>query len=164
MNIKKISQTFQPRSAGWLDSRVRRCPSRGCGAIAAVPRRVAASRTTLSGFAYLSKRSGRRSGVIGSATPSASFRRPRGVPSAGLAVGSEDPPAASAGLAALSGFGLRCPPRSGRTGSPLLGFHAPSATSTGGSRFTRACLTRHSPSTGFSAPSTACSPSGLAGT
>jgi hypothetical protein len=75
---------------------------------------------------------------------------------------SEDRPAASTGFAALSGFGPRRPPRSCRTGSPLLGFGSPSATSTGGSRSSRACLTRHGPPSGFLTPSTVCSPSGLA--
>jgi hypothetical protein len=46
---------------------------------------------------------------------------------------SEDRPAAPTGFVSLSGFGRCRPPRSCRTGSPLLGFHAPSATSTEGS-------------------------------
>jgi hypothetical protein len=49
------------------------------------------------------------------------------------AVRSEDRPAAPTGFVTLSGFGLRCPHRSSRTGSPLSGFHAPSATSAEGS-------------------------------
>jgi len=46
---------------------------------------------------------------------------------------SEDRPAAPTGFVTLSGFGLRCPHRSLRTGSPLSGFRTPSATSAEGS-------------------------------
>jgi len=77
---------------------------------------------------------------------------------------SEDRPATSTGFAALSGFWPWCRHRPCLVGSPLLGFLAPSATSTRGIRITRACHTRHCPSSGFLTPTTVCSPSGLADT
>lgn len=98
------------------------------------------------------------------AAPSSPFPRPRGVPSIGqsrdLAVvrrlPQASPPSQGTGRNVLTG--------PARTGSPLLGFHAPPATWTGEIRRTRVCLARHGPSSEFLAPSTACSPSGLAGT
>ena len=75
---------------------------------------------------------------------------------------SEDRPAAPTGFAAPSGFWRGCRLRPCPVGSPLLGFHAPLATSAEEIRITRVCLTRHRPSSGFLTPSTGCSLLGLA--
>jgi hypothetical protein len=67
-----------------LDRRVRRRPLQGFRISSRLFRsHVAVPRTTLSGFCCLSKRSDRRSGVIGSPLPPRRFPRPRGVPSIG---------------------------------------------------------------------------------
>jgi len=125
-------------------------------------RDVTVLRTTLSGFARLSELS--PSGVAATLV-----RRPLHVVSTTArsfairpAVRSQDRPAAPTGFATLSGFGLRCPLRSCRTGSPLLGFSAPPATSAKGSVSPGPFKTRHRPSSGFLTPSTGCSPSSLA--
>jgi hypothetical protein len=124
---------------------------------------VAVLGTTLTGLSCLPERSVRRSGVIGSPLPPRRSTTTR-CSAVRPAARSEDRPAAPAGLAALSGFGLGCPPRSCRTGSPLSGFRAPSATSAERSVSPGPTKARHRPSSGFLTPSTGCSPSGLADT
>src|SRR5262249_17862077 len=76
----------------------------------------------------------------------------------------EGRPAASTSFATPSGFWPGCRLRPSKVGTPLLGFHAPPATSTREIRITRAFHTRHTPSTGFLTPSTPCSLPGLADT
>jgi hypothetical protein len=80
-------------------------PSRGSRASRSAPHGVAAS-------------SVRRSLLVVSTTARSSAVRP----SVGPGPRGPEPPAAPTGFVAPSGFGPRRPLRSGRTGSPLLGF------------------------------------------
>jgi hypothetical protein len=113
--------------------------------------------TTLSGFRRLSElHSARRSGDMGFAAPSSPSPRPRGLPSSGLPV-IRGPRAAPSGLRALSGFQPRHRLRSEDRSCPSWGF-SPSSDTNERIRCSRACLTRHVPSTGFFAPSTVSSP------
>ena len=150
--------------AGWLDRRVRRSPLQGFRS-----RRGCSARTSpCCGRPSQGSRASRSAPIVVAASsvaaPSSPFPRPRGVPSIDqsrdLAVTRRlpqaSPPSQGSGRDVLTG--------PARTGSPLLGFHAPPATWTGEIRRTRVCLARHGPSAEFLAPSTACSPSGLAGT
>jgi len=131
--------------------------------VLAVPRHVAVPRTTLAGLTGLSERSVRRSGDIGSPRPPRRFhdlevfRRP--------AVRSVLRPTGGS-------HRLRLPLRVwARTPSPVL--HGPDRPSWGFTplqrhqrrdRARQICLSWRRPSLGFLAPSTVCSPSGLADT
>jgi hypothetical protein len=122
-----------------------------CGFASAVPRDLAVPRTTLAGLTGLSELFVRRSGAIGSPPPPRRlydhevFRRPT------VPCGPKTARPAPAGFVSLSGFGPMRPLRSCLIGSPLLGFHAPSATSAGGSlpRTSRSATVRPR---GFSPP------------
>jgi hypothetical protein len=122
---------------------------------------VAVLETTLAGQSCLSERSARRSGDIGSPLPPRRlydrevFRR-----SACRAV--RRPPGGSRRLGRPLRVRAPRPPRSCRTGSPLLGFLAPPATSAKGSGSPGPSTARHLPPSGFLTPSAGCSPFGLA--
>jgi len=123
-------------------------------------RDVAVPETTLAGLTGLPERSGPRSGVVGSAATSTSFPRPRGIPQSGRPNG----PKTARQLPRL-----RLPLRvRAAVPSPVMpdrvappGVSRPFSDIGRGIRMTRVCLTRHTPSSGFLAPSTVCSPSGL---
>jgi len=126
-------------------------------------RDVAVPGTTLTGLTGLPERSGPRSGVVGSAAASTSFPRPRGIPQSGRPNG----PKTVRQLPRLRlphrvRAVVPSPAMPGRVAPP--GVSRPFSDIGGGIRMTRVCLTRHHPSSGFFAPSTVCSPSGLADT
>jgi hypothetical protein len=123
------------------------CPSRGSRHPRRFRRDVAVPGTTLSGFRRLSERSDRCSGVMGSPLPPRRldghevFHQPASRRTRRSA-------AAPTGLPALSGFWPRGRPRpEGRDAPP--GVPAPPATSVREVRFSRVCLTRHVPPSGF---------------
>jgi len=109
-------------------------------------------RTTLAGLNGLSERSGLRSGDIGSPLPPRRSKRPRGLPPSDLPFGRETARLLPQASSPSQGSGRNAFSGPARTGSPLLGFPAPTAASAEGS----VCPGLASPGTvrprGFSPP------------
>jgi len=107
------------------------------------------------GFPTSRSTTDRPSGVLGSPAAPSSFPRPRGIPPSGPP-GPEGPEPLPQAWAPSQGACREGPLGPKASGSPP-GVLRPFSDATDKVRFTRVCLTRHVPPTGFYTPSTGCS-------